>query len=467
MKYLPKFFFSVSVCFCSIFILAILGCSQEPQKAGESLQSEVSQPSAKTGVAAKTGILATISDQHRPTGFDLSSQGKKVFQIVFSEQGGGVAYLAEISGQYHVVYNGIMGRPITGLDKIIMSADGSRIAYGADFDGKWRMVIDNRLGVISEEVGDPVFSPDNQHIAYAAKIGKKWHMIVDDKMSSECRAIDGKPVFSGDSTKLAYVEKIDDRGQLRLIVSDLALRAVDKKESSGAQLVENTDKTRIAAVRKSGKKQSVIEFSFDSPKAVNESPQYDEVSRLVFGPDGESLAYVAGRGGQRVLVLNGKEEAIPKGDISAPPVVRPDGKGIGVIMASEGKFFLYQAFSNKDTKEGQYDEADGLAYGKDGLHAYAARKGNNWVVVANGKEGPALDRVVSPVFSPDGKFLLYRARKDGKRFVVVADANGKTLRQYPAYEQVFQTVFTADGKSVAYGVKDGNKLIWKVEKLDK
>jgi len=88
-------------------------------------------------------------------------------------------------------------------------------------------------------------------------------------------------------------------------------------------------------------------------------------------------------------------------------------------------------------------------------------------VVANGKEGPALDRVVSPVFSPDGKFLLYRARKDGKRFVVVADANGKTLRQYPAYEQVFQPVFTADGKSVAYGVKDGNKLIWKVEKLDK
>lgn len=48
---------------------------------------------------------------------------------------------------------------------------------------------------------------------------------------------------------------------------------------------------------------------------------------------------------------------------------------------------------------------------------------------------------------------------------MVADASGKTIRQHPAYEQVLQPVFTADGKSVAYGVKDGQKLIWMVEKL--
>ncbi len=46
------------------------------------------------------------------------------------------------------------------------------------------------------------------------------------------------------------------------------------------------------------------------------------------------------------------------------------------------------------------------------------------------------------------------------------DANGKTITQHPSYEQVFQPVFTADGKSVAYGVKNGNKLIWKVENLE-
>ena len=85
-------------------------------------------------------------------------------------------------------------------------------------------------------------------------------------------------------------------------------------------------------------------------------------------------------------------------------------------------------------------------------------KGQDWFVVVNGKEGPAFDRVVLPVFSPDGKLLVYRARKEGKRFLVVADTAGKTIKQLPAYEQVFQPVFTGDGKSVAYGVKDGNKL---------
>jgi WD40 repeat protein len=86
-------------------------------------------------------------------------------------------------------------------------------------------------------------------------------------------------------------------------------------------------------------------------------------------------------------------------------------------------------------------------------------------VVVNGVEGAAFDRVISPKFSPNGKYLVYRARKDGKRFVVVAKKGGKIIRQHPAYEQVFDVEFTADGKSVAYGVKDGQKLVWQVESL--
>ena len=127
---------------------------------------------------------------------------------------------------------------------------------------------------------------------------------------------------------------------------------------------------------------------------------------------------------------------------------------------------MYQLLSNRKAKEKQYDGATGLVYDSDGSrHAYIAKKGKKIFIVVNAKEGPAFDMAVSPMFSPDGKFLVYRARKDGKRFVVVADADGKILRQHAAYEQVFQPVFTADGKSIAYGVKDGSKLVWKVEKL--
>jgi Tol biopolymer transport system component len=85
--------------------------------------------------------------------------------------------------------------------------------------------------------------------------------------------------------------------------------------------------------------------------------------------------------------------------------------------------------------------------------------------VVNGTEGPPFDRVVTPTFSPDGKRVAYRARKDGRRFVVLADANGRTLRQLAANEQVFPVRFTADGRAITYGVKDGRRLAWKVEPL--
>jgi hypothetical protein len=183
--------------------------------------------------------------------------------------------------------------------------------------------------------------------------------------------------------------------------------------------------------------------------------------------NGGSLAYLAERSGQRFIVLDGKGAALPDGaSPSGAPVIRPGG-GVGVLVTSvDGRAFLHEAFAGGEgPASSRHDEAADLAYGAGGATAYAARRGDAWFVVANGTEGPALDRVVSPAFSPDGKLLVYRARKDGKRFVVIADRKGETVRQLPPYEQVFPVRFDADGKSIAYGVKDGPRLLWLVEPL--
>jgi WD40 repeat protein len=450
----------VRIGICALIFFSVLGCEKEQQK------TQVPPSSGGDEVLAATTPLSTIEAQEKPEGNGPSSGSNPSLVVVFNERGRGVAYVAQKEGLLHIVHNGKAGRLVTAVDQLSISPDGKRIAYSAQVDGKWRMVIDDKVGVLSDEVNDPVFSPDSRHIAYQARIAEKWHMVVDDTMSPGCPSYLGKPLFSADSTKIVYVEKINDKGQLRLIVSDLVFKTQNKKKFTGGQLIANADKTRIAAVKITGKKQCVIEFSFDRPDAVKEAPKYESVSRLVFGSDGVSLAYVAERGGTRLLVLNGKEERLIDGDLMSPPVVRPDNKGVGALMSVKGGYFLHQAFFHDGTKGNKYDEAAELVYSKDStMHAYSARKGNNWFIVANGKEGPVFDRVVTPVFSPDSKLLVYRARKDGKRFVVVADASGNVLRQHPSYEQVFQPVFTADGKSVAYGVKDGQKLIWKVEKL--
>ena len=459
MKKLCKSFL-VRAGLCATLLLSMSGCEKERQKA------EVSPLSAEYAVSAATTLLATIQDQEKSKAVASSPVNNPSLAVVFSEQGKGVAYVLQSAGKSHIVHNGKAGRPVTGIDQIALSPDGRRIAYSAQIDGKWRMVIDDKTGMDSDEVGEPVFSPDSRHIAYEARTGDKWHIVLDDRMNAIGMSHNIRPIFSADSNKIAYVEKINDKGALRLIVSELTFKTRKIIEFSGDQLLANKERTRLAAVKQNNKRQRVIQFSFDRPDDAAEGPLYDAINNIAFGANGGALSYVGVKAGKRYLVLNDKEEALPEGELPFLPVVRPDQKGAGIIMINAGRYFLHQGFYRDNSAKKHYEEAADLVYSKDGRYAFAAREGNNWFIVVNGKEGPVFDRVVTPVFSPDGKLLIYRARKDGKRFVVVADAYGKTIRQHPSYEQVFPVVFTAEGKSVAYGVKDGNKLIWKVEKAE-
>jgi hypothetical protein len=264
----------VRIGICALLFFPVLGCEKEQQK------TQVPQSSAGDEVLAVTTLLSTIKAQEKPEGVDPSSGNNPSLVVVFNERGRGVAYVAQKEGLLHIVHNGKAGRLVTAVDQLSISPDGKRIAYSAQVDGKWRMVIDDKVGVLSDEVNDPVFSPDSRHIAYQARIGGKWHMVVDDSMGPGCLSYLGNPLFSADCTKIVYVEKIDDKGQLRLIVSDLAFKTQNKKKFTGGQLIANADKTRIAAVKIIGKKQSVVEFSFDRPDAVKEAPKYESIRRL-------------------------------------------------------------------------------------------------------------------------------------------------------------------------------------------
>ena len=445
--------------------VAATGCNREPGKPA------TPHKSAGSTVLATTTILATIGENEKPVTISMPSAAihsspTTQLEFTFSEKGGGVAYTIEKNGEPRVVHNGKAGTSCKAVGAVVLSPDGKRIAYGVLVDGKWRMVVDGKEGAPFNAVQRPVFSPDGSHLAYQAMAGERWYLVVDTKPNpgTDKRYLNHE--FSADSSRIAYIDNVDDKNRGRLVVSDLAFAKQIVIAAGVSSMFSNTDKSRIAAVSTSDGKQQVVDFSFDWPDAVHKGALYDTVGPLAFGPDGATLAYTAQQAGRRVLVLGDRELALPQGDLAGLPVIHPDNKTVGVLMFSDGATFLQQLSPGGGNREDGYESAESLVYSRDGrYHAYAAQKGPNWFVVVNGKEGPAFDRVVSPLFTPDGKLVVYRARKDGKRFVVVADPNGRTIRQYPPYEQVFQPVFTADGKSVAYGVKDGNKLIWKVDPL--
>lgn len=80
--------------------------------------------------------------------------------------------------------------------------------------------------------------------------------------------------------------------------------------------------------------------------------------------------------------------------------------------------------------------------------AYVALKNAHHVVVVDGIEGPAFDRIAigAPVFSPDSRRVAYFAERAGKSILVIDGVEG------PAYDDMNQQFpeFTSDSKRVVY-----------------
>jgi len=456
------------LCIVVMAVLSVSGCKN-------SQTDKTTAPSMPVfNVVDKPAILATIQDDEKPLAI-IPSSGPAIhappssnLEVTFASQGGGVAYTVGKGNRVYVVHNGRPGSLYEAIGSVAFSPDGSRIAYGAMADGKWRMVVDGKEGEPFSAVRNPQFSPDGRHVAYQAMKGDLWHLVVDATVNFGTKTRYRPQEFSGDSAHIAYIDNVDDTTRKgRLVVSDIYFKNEHTIDPGVTDMVLNADKTAVAAIsRNVAGRERVIQFNFARPDAVKRAAEYDRVLSPVFAPAGTDLAYFGERQGRMYGVFKGEEEILPAGVTPGTPVINQAGKSVGVLMSANNAVFLYQMFRNSGRKGNAYDAAEWLVFNSDGaMSAFAARKGESWNVVVNGTEGPAFDRVVTPKFSPEGKYLVYRARKDGKRFVVVADASGKVLRQHPAYEQVFDVQFTSDGRSVAYGVKDGKKLLWKVERL--
>jgi hypothetical protein len=103
-------------------------------------------------------------------------------------------------------------------------------------------------------------------------------------------------------------------------------------------------------------------------------------------------------------------------------------------------------------ESGPYDDvmADSLVFSPDSKHlAYAAKRGANWFVVADGSERGRYERVADVVFSPDSARLAYAATVGASEFAVVDGKPG------PAYHMVTGLLFSPDSKRLAYRAERG------------
>jgi hypothetical protein len=200
-----------------------------------------------------------------------------------------------------------------------------------------------------------------------------------------------RPVFSPDGTRVAYIAH---DGETSRLVDGEAITQVSHKATS---VVRSRDGKRLAFLvqKEKGKKWSV---TVDG----RESPDYDDVTSVVFSNDSGRYAHAARKGREWHVVVDGVAGGVY--DEVRPPVFGPDSQ----------------------------------------RYAYAARRGKQWRVVVDGTEGKAWESVGLPVFSPDGRRIAYVGRQGKQEHVVVDDAAG------PALESVGVMSFSPDGGHLAY-----------------
>lgn len=446
-------------------LLCATGCNRR-----DSREMREARPAAALD---RTTVLATVPElAAKPPGVPMvlglhNMPAESGPEFVFSARGGGVAFVVEDDDGFRVVHNGSTGKRYAAVGEIALSADGRRCAYGALVGGKWHMVVDGKEGEGFGTVKSPVFSADGSRVAYQAMAGERWHLVVGSTVNAGTRTRYLKHAFSSDASRIAFVGDLDDQGLGRLVVSDSTFEKETVVGERVSGMLSNAGGSRVAAIGAYDGRGRVLSVRFDRPDRVEEGALYDGVDSLAFGPDGVSLAYLGERSGRTFVVMGDREEPLPLGAmVLGSLVIRPDGKGVGALVAVAAGAVMREFFTRAGDPGKAYAVAEGLVYSDDGRsHAFAASRGASWFVVVDGKEGPEFDRVVTPAFSPGGREVVYRARRDGKRFVVVADLDGKTIREHSAHEQVFPVLFTTDGRSVAYGIKEGRQLIWKAEAL--
>ena len=440
--------------------------SQQPVSAGQS--KLLSESTAGHGINSKASVLGNVNQL-----LTLPKDGQNHYPqnlIVISDEGYGAAYIAEQEGKQRVVHNGKPGKEFSEISRLTISPDGKRVSYRCTLLGKQQAVVDGVPGNVYDNVRDFYYSPDSRHLAHVVQLGNMITILLDGKSIEESAAF-GDVLFSANSSQLIYTIRPEGGGHTSLVIYDLKSGTKSVTECLDVPMAMNSDTSRLAVAVRDGDKQRVVDFDILSPKNnIRTSEGYKSVSDIAISSDGKAVAFVGVRDKKRYLVLNGKEELLPDGTaVNAPPTIRPDLKGAGIILShmdAKVKITAVYWSPERKLKLKAYEQIQELVYNSEGTaFAYVAKKKDKWFIVVNEVEGPEFDMVVTPKFSPDGSKLIYRARTKEKRLVVVADIAKKEHHRNQEYEMVFPISFTADGKSIVYGVKDADKLLWKVETL--
>jgi hypothetical protein len=364
--------------------VASLVVNNVPRPVPGSVQSVAIRPDGKTITYVSiegregSGKQCVVVDGERGPEFD------KVWYNPKKTLRDGVVYQGWKGGDVHLVVNGQVGPGFRNIiSNLEISPDGKRLAYagvrnvGTNWDWIAQLFLDGKAWPEEKTNYHLTFSPDNLHFGVVTEFGGRGRVIVDGQPGPEAKGLEE-----------IHFAPVGGRFFYRTGWSSVA-----------------ADPRRLAV---------------DFEPAVD----FYHMNWPVFSPDGQRLAYVAGKGDKYFLVVDGKTYA--ECEKYTQVVFSPDSRRIAysklITNAKDG--------SNKyvvmlDGVAGSV-ESDNMTtfsplFSTDSRHvAYGVIQDKRWRIVVDDVPGPLLEQIsAGPVITAKGQLQYFGLRKDGGRHNLV------------------------------------------------
>ncbi len=333
--------------------------------------------------------------------------------------------------------------PSMAENSLVHGPDGKSMAYMVSTGSGLAIVHNGKEGESFEAIppSSLAFSPDGSRLAYAGIRDSKQYVILDSKLNPSGTVTQHGVVFSPDSRRVAWV--IEEDSKQIVVLDGIRQTPYDGIDPKGLSFSENSEHYAFIATS-DGKQCLVLDGA--------EGPFFDSIAGFWFSPNGEHLAYV-GRSAGKILVL-----------FDGEPICEADGMGRGVVFPNHGDRYAVAARVGDEWQVivdgksvGGYKNVFGLSFSPDGGHfAYGAGRGEGMILVVDGEEKKDYDAYESLAFAPLGERLAYTARCGSRRVAVIDGEEG------PEFDAIAEpgVRFSADGAHFFYiGTRDEQLVV--------
>jgi TolB protein len=321
-------------------------------------------------------------------------------------------------------------------------------------------------------LGSPIWSPRGDKLAFATWPGAIYLINPDGSgrrqltRSASTRDVWGPFAWSPDGRKIVY-ERAHGGGIYAINVDGTGERRLAR--GAGSEFSWSPDGRTIAYARDGDI--YVMRPDGSDRRRLTTDPAYDDIP--MFSPDGKRIAFVSSRSGAlQIWLMNAdgsdQHQLTRSAGTNYFPTWSPDGSRIAFRSDRDGNPEIYSMRADGSDVQRLTDDAAiefSPNWGPDGRIVFVSNKNTGgkaslWVMDGDGSDQHRLTprdfvwNETSPVWSPDGKRVLFQADRDvpvGNRelYVMNADATGlKRLTRYIGQDN--WPTWSPDGKQIAF-----------------